>query len=578
MAAKEQSDKNSCEKSKENLCQNETETEDLIAELCIHAPSDSVKFCLRNYEYGKSLQALHSRFEKVKRDALCETARYLKLPNVEKTNKALAHLIVCRIQNLLPDNCSLCTERYRVSNSEPAFLDCAICGQGVHKQCWLNIANIALSPEEVPTKSTAKEFERLWNPLRLPGIFYICSACQPTTIPSEDEGNYKAKGRTRSTPKEDGPSAPNKNSGVRTRSKDNKISNKPNNSKEDEETLKNQECGEQPKEVCTGQDTTNILAKETAGEEDIRYQMEHLPSAQPSQVNIEKDTPSTTDNGGAVDDEDIRYQMESLPSAQPLGTQPVGDANHVSNESSQVHILLDPQSQVCSTAASVQSGSSNVPGDKPSKSVAWAVQPQSFINLTATSSQENSEDRPSKSSTVCHHFKEGNCKHGMKGKDCNFTHPKTCNKYMQHGTRQPRGCNKGKSCNLFHPKMCMDSLRKGECFSETCELKHVKGTKRHPPVKKINVKQNQEQGYKGKTETSKSTGSPSNESGHFLEMLSLLKQEILEKLNQNMSLIQSQIQQIQSQQAQSLPTPPVMYQATRPQAPMFPPYFQPMYQ
>ena len=120
------------------------------------------------------------------------------LPQV--ANKALAHLIVCRIQNLLPDNCSLCTERYRVSNSEPAFLDCAICGQGVHKQCWLNIANIALSPEEVPTKTTAKEFERLWNPLRLPGIFYICSACQPTTIPSEDEGNYKAKGRTRGTP------------------------------------------------------------------------------------------------------------------------------------------------------------------------------------------------------------------------------------------------------------------------------------------------------------------------------------------------------------------------------------------
>ena len=38
----------------------------LIAELCMHAPSANVKFCLRNYEYGKSLQALHNRFEKLK--------------------------------------------------------------------------------------------------------------------------------------------------------------------------------------------------------------------------------------------------------------------------------------------------------------------------------------------------------------------------------------------------------------------------------------------------------------------------------------------------------------------------------
>ena len=112
MPSKEQSNQNSGGKneSQEKLSQNETETEDLMAELCMHAPSDDVKFCLRNYEYGKSLQALRNHFEKVKRESLCETAFYLKLPNADKTNKALAHLIVCRIQNLLPDNCSLCDE------------------------------------------------------------------------------------------------------------------------------------------------------------------------------------------------------------------------------------------------------------------------------------------------------------------------------------------------------------------------------------------------------------------------------------------------------------------------------------
>ena len=60
------------------------------------------------------------------------------------------------------------------------------------------------------------------------------------------------------------------------------------------------------------------------------------------------------------------------------------------------------------------------------QSQAWATQStnqKDNSNQVANNSQERSEDRPSKSLTVGRHFKEGNCKHGIKGKECNFTHP-----------------------------------------------------------------------------------------------------------------------------------------------------------
>ena len=71
---------------------------------------------------------------------------------------------------------------------------------------------------------------------------------------------------------------------------------------------------------------------------------------------------------------------------------------------------------------------------------------------------------------------------GISGKECKFTHPKLCNKFTQHGTRQPHGCNKGKNCQYFHPTMYLNSLLKSECFNERCKLLHIKGTARKPKI------------------------------------------------------------------------------------------------
>ena len=41
------------------------ETEDLIAELCVNAPSEKAKFCLRQYQYGKTVFQIHANMNKM---------------------------------------------------------------------------------------------------------------------------------------------------------------------------------------------------------------------------------------------------------------------------------------------------------------------------------------------------------------------------------------------------------------------------------------------------------------------------------------------------------------------------------
>ena len=113
----------------------ELEIEDLIAELCLNISSDPVKFCLRKYKYGKSVQDIENYIFKERHDTLKAAANFLRVSNFnnDKNKRTLSHLIVCKIQNLLPDNCSICDRRYRISLEEDPILECSVCGQGIHK-------------------------------------------------------------------------------------------------------------------------------------------------------------------------------------------------------------------------------------------------------------------------------------------------------------------------------------------------------------------------------------------------------------------------------------------------------------
>ena len=61
-----------------NVLQKAAEIEDLIAALCVNAPSDDVKFCLRSYQPGKRVQRIKQDIENnFKKDTLLATCKYL---------------------------------------------------------------------------------------------------------------------------------------------------------------------------------------------------------------------------------------------------------------------------------------------------------------------------------------------------------------------------------------------------------------------------------------------------------------------------------------------------------------------
>ena len=171
------------------------------------------------------------------------------------------------------------------------------------------------------------------------------------------------------------------------------------------------------------------------------------------------------------------------------------------------------------------------------------------------------EARPRKSiehkpEAVCRYFRRGNCKHGLRGSECRYSHPQMCKKFLKHGTRQPNGCNLGKRCKQFHPLMCMDSLKKSECLNEKCTFNHIKGTRRQHKLFKNNqqnmpISSSPTPAEKPAVEK---TTKDDNQADHFLDVVRLLKAEIISTMNAQIASLATQIQGIQQVQAQQFPS------------------------
>ena len=151
------------------------------------------------------------------------------------------------------------------------------------------------------------------------------------------------------------------------------------------------------------------------------------------------------------------------------------------------------------------------------------------------------------SNRICRFYKNGNCKHGLKGKECKYLHPKMCRKFTQHGSNKQRGCNLGKKCNDFHPKMCFDSLRKGECLNKSCRFAHVKGTKRDPTIVKNTVTHDNKL-----LRDAKDVEIRNPVPNHFLETMRLMKEEIMETLNKKITSIENHLHHLQQTQTNQI--------------------------
>ena len=165
--------------------------EDIIAELCSDAPNTDIRDCLRLYKPKNSVRQHKSEFNKPHKNVIVSTLDFLSVTGQDDYNKPTCiNTLICRIQNLLPDICKLCESEYCVKRDEEPLLSCEICGQGSHNTCLWNLFGIGL--EEQGAFDPKQASEKI-NPTSLPGLHYLCGACEETTIPKKEAGLLKRK-------------------------------------------------------------------------------------------------------------------------------------------------------------------------------------------------------------------------------------------------------------------------------------------------------------------------------------------------------------------------------------------------
>ena len=290
----------------------------------------------------------------------------------------IVNAIICRIQNLLPEDCDICELRFRLELEEKPILQCASCGQSSHKQCIIDLVNDKQGMTYVDL--TREDLMTIINPLGFPGVHYLCKTCEATAV---------------------------------------------------SKNLNNQLCHQR-----TMEDHSTIPVEEVSEE-----------------------------NADEIPQEAHQDEKNPHPPSQP-------------------------------------------------------------------ESNEGLSKKKDKKQITCKFFAKGSCRHGLSGEGCNYDHPELCRKFTEHGTRQPRGCNKGKQCKHFHPQMCLNSLRTGKCLSQHCRYRHIKGTARHEKDGERNVNRTNHppREHIPPTPDNDQPTAPPNTSDHFLEALRLLKAELLQEI------------------------------------------------
>ena len=477
--------------------------ETILGDLCAKA---SIKKCseardvLRRYKHGSTYNdnktAMKSNFNM---GPLEETAKFLKIKTNDDKNKLrkddLIHEIICQIQNLLPDTCQICNQRYKTGIEDAPFLACDICGQEVHKPCFMRQLGI-----EKGSKPNI-------NPLNLPGVHYFCKEC---------ERNISSNFNIRFTD--------------------------------------NRRLGE----VASGPATGCPVQTDSAHTQSVAHQAEVATHcSQVASVSADcptsQEAPGSSTVGSEVVNLDATQEVIHCSQVASGST----DCPTGSNVGSGVVTNLDatqskPQevihcSQVASGSVTVTSPSKTGVTPPPLSPVLLLpppsppTQPQSQTNKSQETDNQQGDEPKQIKTKLCRFYASNKCKYGIKGTKCPFKHPERCAKLLKHGSKQPHGCNKGRSCPDFHPKMCQMSLSKHECFDSSCQLVHISGTKRTKPARdKEKLKKSpltQAEPPLGSKPPTSSDSQPSS----FLELARLIKEELMEAMDTKIALAISQI-------------------------------------
>ena len=440
----------------------------VLGELCANTADNDVRDVLRRYQPSLTTKQLTSRLGAHLKDTLEKVAVYLNCDSKGKKDEIVLNIIV-RIQNLLPDTCQICHETFRFKIAEDPLIACDICGQEVHKPCFLKL--LGLTSQNGPVNI---------NPLKIPGLHYLCKPCEDEVIPKDQIPKWYEPPESC--------------------------------------TICDQNCPHKQKQ------TPNSNSWELSCITGANNNADRNVASSASTSNQQIDEPLITSTQlptGAIPHNSLDDQ-----SVAPIAMEPVITPNET--EIQIVQQAVD-ESNTLSNAVSETINISDV--HEPN---AEASNSSSGITLGEKTTTINK-----KSKRVCNFYKKNICKHGQKGKNCSFQHPVPCQKLILHGIDKNKGCKLGKKCPEFHPKMCFNSIQKSKCVDTECTLMHIRGTWKKPAKSPKNDAQQSHHAVDEQTTSNKTESSDS-----FLEMVRLLEVKLMEAMDLKIATLLSQLPQL----------------------------------
>ena len=160
--------------------------ETILLQLCARAPSPEIRNCLRKYDTKLNLKQLVSVMNSMRVGELIATIEYLKTPNLrpnlnDNKKEGLIMNLICRIENMLNDNCPYCNEAYCTEIDDPSYLPCEKCGQEPHLTCLLQKLQVTNMDS-----FTQESIKKILNPKDIIGWTYICPDWKDDFIPFQD--------------------------------------------------------------------------------------------------------------------------------------------------------------------------------------------------------------------------------------------------------------------------------------------------------------------------------------------------------------------------------------------------------
>ena len=160
-----------------------------------------------------------------------------------------------------------------------------------------------------------------------------------------------------------------------------------------------------------------------------------------------------------------------------------GNAESLKSEQQGIEALLELEEQVIKAAAEADESFHDAKNEKTIEDAAKECNRSALEGQTVEHTKQNSSstekentDQVNSSPSVCKFYMQKSCKHGRKGDDCKYSHPKLCFNYIKHGDKRG-GCKKGSQCKFAHPKLCQRALETRTCSNKRCRFYHVAGTK-----------------------------------------------------------------------------------------------------